>query len=212
MISFLFRHRERAPLLSKRWLKMWAKRLLHLPGLVGQSIRHGKLRSEGARIAPSVILSNTRVEGSGRNLSIGNFSGIGRAVLQCHDSLSIGAYVVINDGVRIITGSHDINSPRYDHMFKPITIEDYVWVASDAIVLQGVTLGRGCVVAAGSVVTKSVEPLAVVAGNPAVVKSKRADVEFEYMPSTWHSLFEAWLGRNSEKLRRRADGNEVNLG
>ncbi len=52
---------------------------------------------------------------------------------------------------------------------SPVLIEDDVWIAAKAIVLKGVTIGRGAVVAAGAVVTKDVSPNVVVAGNPASI-------------------------------------------
>ena len=58
-----------------------------------------------------------------------------------------------------------------------ITIEDDVWVGSRAVILDGVTVGRGSIVAAGSIVTKSVPPYAVVAGCPARVIRLRWSVE-----------------------------------
>ena len=51
----------------------------------------------------------------------------------------------------------------------PIRIEDHVWVGQDAVILKGVTIGKGAVVGAFSVVTRDVEPWTVVAGNPARV-------------------------------------------
>lgn len=54
-------------------------------------------------------------------------------------------------------------------LISPVVIEENVWVASHAIILPGVTVGEGAVVAAGSVVTKSVPSCAVVGGNPAKV-------------------------------------------
>lgn len=58
----------------------------------------------------------------------------------------------------------------------PIIIEDDVWVGFNAIILKGVTIGRGAVVGAGAVVTKDVPPYSVVAGNPAVVVKKLKEV------------------------------------
>src|SRR5437667_9884197 len=54
----------------------------------------------------------------------------------------------------------------------PVKISDNVWIGMNAVILKGVTIGENSVVAAGSVVTKSVEPNTVVAGNPAVVVKK----------------------------------------
>jgi acetyltransferase-like isoleucine patch superfamily enzyme len=60
----------------------------------------------------------------------------------------------------------------------PIVIEDDCWIASHSIVLAGVTIGRGSIVAAGSVVTKSVPPYSIVAGSPArVIRSRLAPGE-----------------------------------
>ena len=58
-----------------------------------------------------------------------------------------------------------------------VVIEDDVWVGTRAIILYGVTIGRGAIVGAGSVVTKSVPPYAIVAGSPARVVRFRWDVE-----------------------------------
>ncbi len=67
----------------------------------------------------------------------------------------------------IFTGSHDANDPYFSGVFKPVEICDYSWIGAGAIILQGVKIGRGAVVAAGSVVTKDVESGAIVAGIPA---------------------------------------------
>jgi acetyltransferase-like isoleucine patch superfamily enzyme len=61
----------------------------------------------------------------------------------------------------------------FDLITKPITIKDNVWIATGAMVLPGVTIGEGAVVAAGAVVTKDVDDWMVVGGNPAKVIKKR---------------------------------------
>ncbi|WP_433956069.1 acyltransferase [Janibacter indicus] len=67
---------------------------------------------------------------------------------------------------------------RQPHVTAPIHVEDDVWVGAGAIVLKGVTIGTGAVVAAGSVVTKSVDEYAIVAGVPArVIGSRRGEEE-----------------------------------
>jgi acetyltransferase-like isoleucine patch superfamily enzyme len=50
---------------------------------------------------------------------------------------------------------------------KPVIIEDDVWLGERAVILKGVNIGRGSIVAAGSMVTKSIPPMSIVAGNPA---------------------------------------------
>lgn len=108
------------------------------------------------------------------NVSIGELSSIGSgAWVYALDKIVIGKNVCIGEGVRLITGSHDVSSPTFDLVTKPITINDNVWVATGAIVLPGVTIGEGAVVGAGAVVTKDVEPWTVVGGNPAKEIKKR---------------------------------------
>jgi len=95
------------------------------------------------------------------------------AWIQGQDEIVIGKNVCIGEYARIIAGSHDITSPRFDLVTKPICICDNAWVATGAYVLQGVTVGEGAVVAAGAVVTKDVPEWTVVGGNPARVIKKR---------------------------------------
>ncbi len=73
----------------------------------------------------------------------------------------------------MLSGSHQLESQYFDLITKPITIKDNVWIATDAIILPGVTIGEGAVVAAGAVVSKDVEPWTVVGGNPARFIKKR---------------------------------------
>jgi acetyltransferase-like isoleucine patch superfamily enzyme len=89
------------------------------------------------------------------------------------DDLTIGDNVAIAYRSNLVMGSHDIFSPTFAGITGPITIEDHVFVGTGASILLGVTLGEGCVVTAGSVVTKSVPPFSVVRGNPAQVVGKR---------------------------------------
>ena len=65
------------------------------------------------------------------------------------------------------------DDPHFDLVTKPIRIMDNVWVSTSAIILPGVTIGEGAVVAAGAVVTKDVAPWTVVGGNPAKFIKKR---------------------------------------
>lgn len=111
---------------------------------------------------------------------IGRGSIIGReCFLDGRGGLEIGRNVNISSYTLMITGSHELNSPDFSSSFKPIVIEDHVWIGSRATILQGVTIGRGAVVAAGAVVTKDVPPMTVVGGVPAKPIRKR-EVEPEY--------------------------------
>ncbi len=82
--------------------------------------------------------------------------------------ISIGNDVFIGPKVNIITINHDPDPDNRSATYgRKIIIEDKVWIGIGATILPGVRLGYGCIVGAGSVVTKDVPPLTVVAGNPA---------------------------------------------
>lgn len=110
-----------------------------------------------------------------RHITIGQGTLIGeRATLdgrqQLSDSqggLKIGNHVDIASEVMIWTSEHDIHHPKMQPIEARVTIEDYVFIGPRAIILPGVTIGRGAVVAAGAVVTKDVPAKTIVAGVPA---------------------------------------------
>jgi acetyltransferase-like isoleucine patch superfamily enzyme len=196
MISFLLQHRTRPALFSRAWLRTWMKRVWNLPALLGYALQSLRWRLKGARIASSSVISHLTVHGDASHLRIGECCCLGITRMQTHERIEIGNCVVINDGVRLITGSHDIHSPTYDHVFSPIIIEDHAWIATDAMILKGVRIGRGAVVAAAAVVTRDVRPFTVVGGNPAREIGTRRIESFDYIPSSWFGPVMAWVGRN----------------
>jgi acetyltransferase-like isoleucine patch superfamily enzyme len=117
------------------------------------------------------------------NVVIGDNSHIGKNTqISCIKSgdLVVGANVMISPYVMITATSHnfadlDIPMQRQGLSSAKVVIEDDVWIGGKSIVLPGVTVGRGSIVAAGSVVTKDVPPFAIVASNPArLVKYRSA--------------------------------------
>lgn len=112
-------------------------------------------------------------------ISIGNDVYIGpNACFSTVCAITIGNKVTFGPGVTIMTGNHnfrDVGVYIFDNHVKrkdddlPVLIEDDVWIGCHAIILKGVTIGRGAIVGAGAVVTKSVPPYAIVGGNPARV-------------------------------------------
>lgn len=87
--------------------------------------------------------------------------------------LIIGNNVSISHYVKLVTGSHKVNSLTFEGDFRPIVIEDYCWIGIGSIILNNVIIGEGAVVAAGSVVTKNVDPYTIVGGVPAKPIGKR---------------------------------------
>ena len=80
------------------------------------------------------------------------------AELDARGGIRIGHDTNISSHVKLITGSHDIDDPDFTADFRPIEVGHHCWIGTGAIVLQGVTIGDGAVVAAGAVVTKDVAP------------------------------------------------------
>lgn len=82
--------------------------------------------------------------------------------------ITVGDDVFIGPKVNIITINHDPDPDNRSATYgRRIVIEDKMWIGIGATILPGVRLGRGCIVGAGSVVTKDVPPMTIVAGNPA---------------------------------------------
>lgn len=133
------------------------------------SARMSAYRRLGVRIgADSNILMATEMQHAA-DLIIGTNTVINQhCLLDGRGGLMIGSNVNISSHVLIVAGIHDIQDGEgFFGSVKSITIEDYVWLCTRCTILAGVTVGRGAIVAAGAVVTKSVEPYTIVAGVPA---------------------------------------------
>lgn len=105
----------------------------------------------------------------GKNITIGRDVFINSGChFQDQGGITIGDGSLIGHNVVLATINHDLYpaAQRKNH-YAPIAIEDHVWIGSNATILQGVTIGRWSVVAAGAVVTRDVEPYTVVGGVPA---------------------------------------------
>lgn len=104
-----------------------------------------------------------------KNLSIGEqvVIGVGCSI-GAHSTVHLGPHVRLSKDVQIETAGLDFTTaPPYKHISRPIVIEEGVWIGTRAIVLGGVRVGRGAIVAAGAIVTRDVPAGAMVAGIPA---------------------------------------------
>ncbi|MEK5204714.1 DapH/DapD/GlmU-related protein [Bacillus sp. FSL R10-2789] len=127
---------------------------------------------KNTNIRPNIYVSN------GKNITIGNNSGIGeRAYLQDVDQIIIGNDVLMASEVAIYTANHKSNKGkliREQGLYtKKVIIEDDVWIGTRVIILPGVKIGQGAIIGAGAVVAKDVDPYTVVGGVPARVISER---------------------------------------
>lgn len=123
----------------------------------------------------------------GTRLDLGDYTGIENLIVIGSQPVHIGKYCALAGHLTIITSNHILDKPniqaRLQNLYFQdsmddarkggVTIGNNVWIGLHALILPGVTIGDGAVVGAGSVVTKSVEPFTIVAGNPAKVIRKR---------------------------------------
>ncbi|WP_282397560.1 acyltransferase [Pseudomonas sp. PS01298] len=196
LINDLIRQRLKVNPLTLEGLKCLAKRVLLLGRLLKASRRQRALRRQGATLGSLVMINACEFEGALARFSVGTGSFIGqRSFIQLHAPVRIGAHVAINEGVRILTGTHAIDDPAWRLKVAAVVIGDYAWIATGAMILPGVTIGEGAVVGAGSVVNRDVEPFTVVAGNPARVVRQRATRTFTYSPARSSAIVEAWMGK-----------------
>ena len=171
---------------EKIFRKGWQRYMLFQVGFIPfHYIRRFVYRALGAEIGKNVVFHfRTEIRGIHR-LKIGAGTIIGdNALLAAQRGLTIGKNVNLSSNVSIYSGAHDHRHPYFRSTpatTRPITIGDRVWIGSNAIILTGVNIGEGAVVCAGCVVTKDVEPYAVVAGIPArKVNERPRDLRYEF--------------------------------
>lgn len=164
-----------------------------------QRFLHARLRRQGVKLAPTVsIVGRCRIDGE---VTIGEQTIVQRSYLDGRGRLELGACCILNEAT-LLTAQHDLDSPQYETTYAAVVVEDYVLMFMGSLVLPGRRLGRGCVVAAGTVVTKDVPSMAVVAGNPARVVRYRKAVHSELelsrtvglAPKRLQALMNRWAG------------------
>jgi maltose O-acetyltransferase len=155
---------------------------LHCLGFVpSHSFRRFIYRLSGIKIGKGTTIHSGATLYETKNISIGDDAIIGeKAVLDGRARLQIGNHVDIASEVMIYNSQHDINDENFKAVYGDVVIDDYVFIGPRAIVLPGVKIGQGAVIAAGAVVTKDVPPYAIVAGVPAKVIGERKLKSLKY--------------------------------
>lgn len=163
--------------------------IMHLAGCIPlHHVRRFFYRLAGVKIGKGSALHMHARFYNPSNIIIGNDTIIGEgAVLDGRDILHIGNHVDIASEVMIYNAKHDIHSEHFSAVQAPVRIGDYVFIGPRAIILPGVTLGKGCAVAAGAVVTADVLDYEIVGGIPAkkIGERKVKDLHYTLGRSAW---------------------------
>lgn len=171
---------------SVRWGRdLWADLRLRLLADAGylpsHALRNWLYRSAGVRLHPTSSIHWRAEFYAPEFVEIGPNCTIGdSAFLDGRSGLTIGASVNLGSHVSIYTRQHDVDDRDFAEVGAPVRIEDHAWISSHSIILPGVTVGAGAVVAAGSVVTRSVPPYTLVGGNPARhIRDRSRDLQYK---------------------------------
>jgi maltose O-acetyltransferase len=119
----------------------------------------------------------------GRNIHLGSSNIINENCFLDGRKFFIrtGSNVSIGPEAAILTLGHDPQSPDFADRGGDVIIGDRVWIGYRALILPGVSLGEGAVVGAGAVVTRSVPPFTIVAGNPAKpINTRHSDLRYSF--------------------------------
>ncbi|TWU54483.1 Streptogramin A acetyltransferase [Rubripirellula tenax] len=163
----------------KREYREWLRAVLRgLPGRTGERARRKFYGFDAPNT--SRVLSNVTIYHP-ENLRIGNHSAISTyCQLNAKSGIEIGNDVLIGPGSFIWSQNHNFTDTKtpvrlQGYSGSRVVIGDDVWIAARCVILPGVHLATGTIVAAGAVVTKSTKPYSIVAGTPAVQVGSRKD-------------------------------------
>lgn len=150
--------------------------LLHLSTYFpSHTLRNSIWRAFGLRLGKNSTLHTGVRVFDPRHIQIGEGTIVGYATfIDGRDRVVIGDNTDIASEVMIYSSEHDLSSPDFHAILAPVKIGNYVFIGPRSIILAGVTIGDGAVIAAGAVVTKDVPALAIVGGVPAKIIGERS--------------------------------------
>ena len=152
--------------------------ICHCPSL---TIRRGWLRMLGMDIQGKVIFYEGYHIRNPKGIVIEDGVSIGpKVLLDGRCGLHIGKSAVIGYDAIIWSLNHDYNDLHFCGKGAPVYIGEYAWVCSRSIILPGIKIGKGAVIASGAIVTKDVPPYAIVAGIPAIIIGQREIKQYDY--------------------------------
>ena len=145
---------------------LWNNRIINK--IPSRHLRKLFLKMLGAKIGKNTLPARRVEVLFPKGLTLANNVAVGWfAELDARGGITVGHDTNISSHVKIITGSHDIDDPKFTADFLPVHIGHHCWIGTGATILQGVKIGDGAVVAAGAVVTKDIPAKTVWGGVPA---------------------------------------------
>lgn len=143
-----------------------------IPGGTGVAVRRWVLGRLLARLGQGTVLQARLRITNPEKVSIGSHCNFARGVfITGGGGITIGDYVGLGPDVKIWSVNHRFEDPDTPWLKQgwdkqPVVIEDDVWLGANCFVMPGITIGRGAILSAGTIMMKSVPPFAIVAGNP----------------------------------------------
>lgn len=155
----------------------------------GYYSKHDKKFKKNTRISSSVIILNSENLNIGNNVWIWHYSIIDASnSITIGEGCQIGAWVGIfthssHIAIRLYGGDSYIKTPQYErvgYIKGAVSIGAYTFVGAKASIMPGVSIGRGCLIAAGTLVNRSIPDFSIVVGNPGIVKGSTIDLDKKY--------------------------------
>jgi putative colanic acid biosynthesis acetyltransferase WcaF len=167
--SFTMRNR----IYRTAWALTWALLASWTPPPM-RAWRRWLLMRFGARLAPTANVYGSARIWSPVNLVMLDYAAIGpRANIYSMAPIRIEAYAIVSQGAHLCAGSHDIEDPNFQLRARPIIIGERAWVAAEAFVGPGVTVGAGAILGARACAMRDIAEWTVCSGNPAQMIRER---------------------------------------
>lgn len=156
------------------WGVVWTLFARPLPRSTGNRWKIFLLRLFGAKVSKKAVIYSAAKIYYPANLIMEDYSCLASNV-ECYNVniIKLESNVTVSQGAYLCTASHNIYSKQHELITAPIIIKQGAWIAADAFVGMGVTIGEGAVIGARAAVFKDVEPWTIVGGNPARFIKKR---------------------------------------
>lgn len=168
--TFPFRHR----LIRMVWMLAWFMLARWTPSAF-TPLRRALLRAFGARIHPTAIVRASAVIWWPPHLQMDRHASLGPGAI-CYNvaPVLLEEYAIVSQRAHLCSAGHDVDDPAFPLRARPIRIGKRAWVAAEAFVGPGVTLGEGAVLGARGVAFRDLEPWTIHGGNPAtLIRARR---------------------------------------